>query len=158
MKEVKTGADNKPPSQLIDDSVESFDEVIVAAAFLSICRLLHRSFTKWNKTAEWGGIPWRDLCRYCSTGRSAISIYQTSPIQDSHLPGDRNVGTGKTKITSVVMHWFTCPNAVSNDPLFDQSDEEIRNYFYQQFQNEEPGLPTAISNLLWLRLSTWSSL
>ncbi|MFN8248997.1 MAG: NAD(P)/FAD-dependent oxidoreductase [Ferruginibacter sp.] len=141
VKEVKTGADNKPLIQLIDDSVESFDEVIVtlpSSLSARLCTGLSPNEVKRLNEVEYLGV----ICVAVLLDRSISDFYITN-ITDSRFPF-----TGVIEMSALVNKDYLGGYAlvylpkyvVSNDPLFDQSDEEIRNYFISNFKNMYPWL------------------
>ena len=137
--EVKTGADNKPLIKLTDDSVESFDEVIVtlpSPIATRLCTGLSPNEIQKLNNIEYLGV----IC---------VAVLMDKPISDfyiTNITDGRFPFTGIIEMTALVNKAYLdghtliyLPKYVSTeDPLFKQSDEEIRDYFISNFKNMYP--------------------
>ena len=137
--EVKTGADNKPLIKLTDDSVESFDEVIVtlpSPIATRLCTGLSPLEKQQLNNIEYLGV----ICVAVLMDKPISEFYITN-ITDARFPF-----TGIIEMTALVNKAYLdghtliyLPKYVStDDPLFKQSDEEIRDYFISNFKNMYP--------------------
>ena len=137
--EVKTGADNKPLIKLTDDSVESFDEVIVTLPSPIATRLC--TGLSPNEIQKLNNIEYLGVICVAVLMDKPISDFYITNITDARFPF-----TGIIEMTALVNKAYLdghtliyLPKYVSTeDPLFKQSDEEIRDYFISNFKNMYP--------------------
>lgn len=137
--EVKTGADNKPLIKLTDDSVESFDEVIVTLPSPIATRLC--TGLSPNEIQKLNNIDYLGVICVAVLMDKPISDFYITNITDTRFPF-----TGIIEMTALVNKAYLdghtliyLPKYVSTeDPLFKQSDEEIRDYFISNFKNMYP--------------------
>ena len=137
--EVKTGADNKPLIKLTDDSVESFDEVIVTLPSPIATRLC--TGLSPNEIQKLNNIDYLGVICVAVLMDKPISDFYITNITDARFPF-----TGIIEMTALVNKAYLdghtliyLPKYVSTeDPLFKQSDEEIRDYFISNFKNMYP--------------------
>ena len=141
VKEVKTGADNKPLIRLSDESVESFDEVIVtlpSSTAARLCTGLSPNEIQRLNDIEYLGV----ICVAVLLDKSISDFYITN-ITDSRFPF-----TGVIEMSALVNKDYLGGHALvylpkyvtSNDPLFNQSDDEIKNFFIENFKTMYPWL------------------
>ncbi len=139
--EVKTGADNKPLIRFADDSVESFDEVIVtlpSSIAARLCTGLSPNEVKKLNAIEYLGV----ICVAVLLDKSISDFYITN-ITDSRFPF-----TGVIEMSALVNKDYLGGNALVylpkyvtvNEQLFNKSDEEIKDYFIENFKTMYPWL------------------
>ena len=139
--EVKTGADNKPLIRLADESVESFDEVIVtlpSSIAARLCTGLSPNEVQRLNAIEYLGV----ICVAVLLDKSISDFYITN-ITDSRFPF-----TGVIEMSALVDKKYLDGNALVylpkyvtvNEQLFNKSDEEIKDYFIGNFKTMYPWL------------------
>lgn len=140
-KEVKVGANNKPTILFTDGKLEEFDEVIVtlpSSLAAKICTGLTDTEVQKLNNVEYLGV----ICVAVLLDKSVSDFYVTN-ITDSRFPF-----TGVIEMSALVDKSYLGGNALvylpkyvdSNDAMFNQSDEEIRNYFIENFKKMYPWL------------------
>jgi protoporphyrinogen oxidase len=139
--EVKTVSDGKPSIVFADSSSEEFDEVIVtlpSSISAKLCTGLLPEETKKLNDVEYLGV----ICVAVLLDKSISQFYVTN-ITDSRFPF-----TGVIEMSALVDKEYLGGSAlvylpkyvVSDDPLFNQSDDEIRTYFIDNFKAMYPWL------------------
>ena len=139
VKEVKTGADKLPLIRLADDSVESFDEVIVtlpSPIATRLCTGLSPTEITKLENIEYLGV----ICVAVLMDKPVSDFYITN-ITDSRFPF-----TGIIEMTALVNKEYLggktlvyLPKYLSpDDPLFKQSDDQVRDYFLDNFKTMYP--------------------
>ncbi|MEO8762876.1 MAG: NAD(P)/FAD-dependent oxidoreductase [Ginsengibacter sp.] len=140
-KEVKTSVNGKPQVTLNNDITEEFDEVIVtlpSAISAKLCSGLSKPEVARLNDIEYLGV----ICVAVLLDKSISQFYVTN-ITDSWVPF-----TGVIEMSALVDKKYLGGNAlvylpkyvVANDPLFNQSDEEIKTYFIANFKKMYPWL------------------
>jgi len=140
-KEVKTSVNNKPAVILNDNAIHEFDEVIVtlpSSIAARLCKGLSENETRRLNDIEYLGV----ICVAVLLDKSISNFYITN-ITDSRFPF-----TGVIEMSALVNKDYLGGKAlvylpkyvVSTDPLLDQSDEEIKNYFIDNFKKMYPWL------------------
>lgn len=139
--EVKISANSKPVISFADNTSEEFDEVIVtlpSSISAKLCTgLLPQEIQKLNDV-EYLGV----ICVAILLDKSISQFYVTN-ITDSRFPF-----TGVIEMSALVDKEYLGGNALvylpkyvdSNDQLFNQSDEEIKSYFINNFKAMYPWL------------------
>lgn len=133
-KEVKTTANGKP-AVVIDNIAEEFDEVIVtlpSPVAAKLCTGLSQSEIKRFNNIEYLGV----ICVAVLLDKSISPFYITN-ITDSQIPF-----TGVIEMTALVDKKYLDGKSliylpkyvVAGDPLFEQTDEEIKKYFIDNFK------------------------
>lgn len=141
VKEVKTSENNKPAVVLANNTIREFDEVIVtlpSSIAAGLCTGLSENEVKRLNDIEYLGV----ICVAVLLDKSISDFYITN-ITDSRFPF-----TGVIEMSALVNKSYLGGNAlvylpkyvVSNDPLFEQSDDEIRSYFIDNFKKMYPWL------------------
>jgi len=135
-KQVKTAASGKPSITLANDAIEEFDEVIVtlpSPMASKLCSGLSQNEVQRLNNIEYFGV----ICVAVLLDKSISDFYITN-ITDSRFPF-----TGVIEMSALVNKDYLggkalvyLPKYVSpNDPLFDQSDEYIQEFFMSHFKN-----------------------
>lgn len=139
--EVKTSINGKPQISFTNDITEEFDEVIVtlpAAISAKLCIGLSKPEVDKLNDIEYLGV----ICVAVLLDKSISQFYVTN-ITDSWVPF-----TGVIEMSALVDKKYLGGNAlvylpryvVANDPLFNQSDDEIKAYFIENFKKMYPWL------------------
>ena len=141
VKEVKISANGKPVIILINDTAEEFDEIIVtlpSSVSAKLCTGLSEQEIQKLNNVEYLGV----ICVAVLLDKSISQFYVTN-ITDSRFPF-----TGVIEMSALVDKEYLGGNALvylpkyvdSNDRMFNQSDDEIRNYFIEKFKKMYPWL------------------
>lgn len=141
VKEVMTGADGLPKIRLADDNVESFDEVIVtlpSPVASRLCTGLSPNEIKKLDNIEYLGV----ICVAVLLDKPVSDFYITN-ITDSRFPF-----TGIIEMTALVNKEYLdrktlvyLPKYLSpDDPLFKQPDDQVRDYFLDNFKTMYPAI------------------
>ncbi|MEO6813887.1 MAG: NAD(P)/FAD-dependent oxidoreductase [Ginsengibacter sp.] len=139
VKEINTSSNRKPQMIFADNSKEEFDEVIVtlpSALSSKLCTQLSVLEKQRLNDVEYLGV----ICVSVLLDQSISNFYVTN-ITDSWIPF-----TGVIEMTALVDKRYLGGNAlvylpkyvVAGDPLFNQPDEEIKNYFIDNFKKMYP--------------------
>ncbi|MGC4034402.1 MAG: NAD(P)/FAD-dependent oxidoreductase [Chitinophagaceae bacterium] len=140
-KEVKTSANNKPAISFNDGSEKEFDEVIVtlpSGIAANICKGLTATEVERLKNVEYLGV----ICVAVMLDKPISQFYVTN-ITDTWVPF-----TGVIEMSALVDKKNFGGNSlvylpkyvVADDPLFNQSDEQLRSYFLDNFKKMYPGI------------------
>ena len=141
-KEVRTSANKKPAVYFNDGSSHEFDEVIVtlpSGIAAKLCTELTNEEVRKLGNIEYLGV----ICVAVLLDKSISPFYITN-ITDSWVPF-----TGVIEMSALVdkQQYFGGDSLVylpkyigSDDPMFNQSDEEIRSYFLDNFKKMYPWL------------------
>jgi protoporphyrinogen oxidase len=140
-REIKTSSNGKPQVSLTNDTTEEFDEVIVtlpSAISAKLCTGLTKPEIEKLNNVEYLGV----ICMAVLLDKSISQFYITN-ITDSWVPF-----TGVIEMSALVDKKYLDGNAliylpkyvVANDPLFDKSDDEIKEYFIENFKKMYPWL------------------
>lgn len=138
-KEIKTSADNKPIIHFNDGTHEQFDEVIVtlpSGIAANLCSGLTETEKQKLKNVEYLGV----ICVAVLLDKPVSPFYVTN-ITDTWVPF-----TGVIEMSALVDKKYFggsslvyLPKYVSpEDPLFNQPDDEVRNYFIDNFKKMYP--------------------
>ena len=141
VQEVKISVNNKPSIVLADGATHEFDEVIVtlpSSIAAKLCTGLSKTEVQRLNDVEYLGV----ICVAVLLDKSISDFYITN-ITDSRFPF-----TGVIEMSALVNKDYLGGNAlvylpkyvVSNDPLLNKPDEEIRNYFIDNFKKMYPWL------------------
>ncbi len=139
--EVNTSPAGKPQIVFINKETEEFDEVIVtlpSAISAKICTELSTFEKKRLNDVEYLSV----ICVAVLLDKSISNFYVTN-ITDSWVPF-----TGVIEMTALVDKKYLDGNTlvylpkyvVANDPLFNQSDDEIENYFKENLKKMYPNI------------------
>lgn len=139
--EVKTNANNKPSVSFVNNPTEEFDEVIVtlpSGISARLCKGLTETEVQRLNNIEYLGV----MCVAVLLDRPISEFYITN-ITDTWVPF-----TGVIEMSALVDKKFLGGNSLvylpkyigSNDPMFNQSDEEIKEYFISNFKKMYPDL------------------
>jgi protoporphyrinogen oxidase len=137
--EVNTSANGKPQISFTNNLVAEFDEVVVtlpSAISAKLCTGLSKEEVDKLNNIEYLGV----ICVAVLLDKSISPFYVTN-ITDSWVPF-----TGVIEMSALVDKKYLGGNAlvylpkyvVANDPLFNQSDEEIKSYFIDNFKKMYP--------------------
>jgi protoporphyrinogen oxidase len=140
-KEVTTNSHKKPEILLANEESEEFDEVIVtlpSGISSKLCTGLSAIEKQKLNNVEYLGV----ICVAVILDKSISDFYVTN-ITDSWVPF-----TGVIEMTALVDKKYLGGNAlvylpkyiVNGDPLFNQSDDEVKNYFINNFKKMYPWL------------------
>jgi protoporphyrinogen oxidase len=140
-KEVSTNSRKKPEILLANEESEEFDEVIVtlpSGISSKLCPGLSTIEKQKLDDVEYLGV----ICVAVLLDKSISDFYVTN-ITDSWVPF-----TGVIEMTALVDKKYLGGNAlvylpkyiVDGDPLFNQSDDEVKNYFINNFKKMYPWL------------------
>ena len=140
VKEIKT-ATGKASVILADNSIHEFDEVIVtlpSAVAASLCPQLTNAEVEKLNAVEYLGV----ICVAVLLDKSISNFYVTN-ITDSSIPF-----TGVIEMTALVDKKYLGGNAlvylpkyvVQDDPIFNQTDEEIQKYFVDNLKKMYPDI------------------
>ncbi|HEY9342361.1 MAG TPA: NAD(P)/FAD-dependent oxidoreductase [Hanamia sp.] len=140
-KEVTTNNNKKPEILLANEESKEFDEVIVtlpSGISSKLCTGLSTIEKQKLNDVEYLGV----ICVAVLLDKSISDFYVTN-ITDSWVPF-----TGVIEMTALVDKKYLGGNAlvylpkyiVDGDPLFNQSDDEVRNYFINNFKKMYPWL------------------
>ena len=140
-KEVTTNNNKKPEILLANEESKEFDEVIVtlpSGVSSKLCTGLSAIEKQKLNDVEYLGV----ICVAVLLDKSISDFYVTN-ITDSWVPF-----TGVIEMTALVDKKYLGGNAlvylpkyiVDGDPLFNQSDDEVRNYFINNFKKMYPWL------------------
>jgi protoporphyrinogen oxidase len=140
-KEVTTNSHKKPEILLANEESEEFDEVIVtlpSGISSKLCTGLSAIEKQKLNDVEYLGV----ICVTVLLDKSISDFYVTN-ITDSWVPF-----TGIIEMTALVDKKYLGGNAlvylpkyiVDGDPLFNQSDDEVKNYFINNFKKMYPWL------------------
>ncbi|HEV2831543.1 MAG TPA: NAD(P)/FAD-dependent oxidoreductase [Hanamia sp.] len=140
-KEVTTNSHKKPEILLANEESEEFDEVIVtlpSGISSKLCTGLSAIEKQKLNDVEYLGV----ICVTVLLDKSISDFYVTN-ITDSWVPF-----TGIIEMTALVDKKYLGGNAliylpkyiVDSDPLFNQSDDEVKNYFINNFKKMYPWL------------------
>jgi protoporphyrinogen oxidase len=140
-KEIKTSVNGKPQISFTNDIKEEFDEVIItlpSAIAAKLCNGLSKPEVDKLNDIEYLGV----ICVAVLLDKSISQFYVTN-ITDSWVPF-----TGVIEMSALVDKKYLGGNAlvylpkyvVANDPLFNQSDDEIKTYFIENFKKMYPWL------------------
>ncbi|MEP6925983.1 MAG: NAD(P)/FAD-dependent oxidoreductase, partial [Ginsengibacter sp.] len=140
-KEINTSLNDKLKISFTNDTIEEFDNVIVtvpSAIAAQLCKGLSASEVKKLNDIEYLGV----ICVAVLLDKSISQFYVTN-ITDSWLPF-----TGVIEMSALVDKKYLGGNAlvylpkyvVADDPLFKQSDHEIKNYFIENLKKMYPWL------------------
>jgi protoporphyrinogen oxidase len=138
-KEIKTSVDGRPQISFTNAATEEFDEVIAtlpSAISAKLCTGLSKQETDKLNAVEYLGV----ICVAVLLDKSISPFYVTN-ITDSWVPF-----TGVIEMSALVDKKYLGGNAlvylpkyvVANDPLFNQSDDEIKTYFIDNFKKMYP--------------------
>ena len=139
--EVKTGSNGKPAISFSDGKVETFDEVIItlpSGLSAKLCNGLSATELQRLNNIEYLGV----MCVAVLLDKSISDFYVTN-ITDSWVPF-----TGVIEMSALVDKKYLDGNALvylpkyvsPTDPLFSQSDDEIKKYFLENFKKMYPWL------------------
>lgn len=142
--EVKTSSTNKPSINFENGVAEEFDEVIVtlpSSLAAKLCTGLTKAETDKLNNVDYLGV----ICVAVMLDKSISDFYVTN-ITDSRYPF-----TGVIEMSALVNKQYLGGNALiylpkyvdPKDPLFDQSDEKIKNYFISNFKEMYPAITDA---------------
>lgn len=140
-KEVKTNSNKKPEILFANEESEEFDEVIVtlpSGIASKLCTGLSSIERQKLNDVEYLGV----ICVAVLLDKSISDFYVTN-ITDSWVPF-----TGVIEMTALVDKKYLGGNSlvylpkyiVDGDPLFNKPDEEIKNYFINNFKRMYPWL------------------
>lgn len=140
-KEIKTNSNKKPEILFANEESEEFDEVIVtlpSGVSSKLCTALSAIEKQKLSDVEYLGV----ICVAVLLDKSISDFYVTN-ITDSWIPF-----TGVIEMTALVDKKYLGGNAlvylpkyiVNGDPLFNQSDDEIKDYFINNFKKMYPWL------------------
>ena len=140
VKEIKTAA-GKVSVILADKSIHEFDEVIVtlpSSVAASLCPQLTVAEVEKLNAVEYLGV----ICVAVLLDKSISNFYVTN-ITDSSIPF-----TGVIEMTALVDKKYLGGNAlvylpkyvVQDDPIFNQTDEEIQKYFVDNLKKMYPDI------------------
>lgn len=140
-KEIKISSNGKPAIYFNNEKCEEFDEVIItlpSGISSKLCTGLSEYEIQKLNNVEYLGV----ICVAVLLNRSISDFYITN-ITDSWIPF-----TGVIEMTALVDKKYLAGNSlvylpkyvVANDPLFNQSDDEIKNYFIDNFKKMYPWL------------------
>jgi protoporphyrinogen oxidase len=140
-REIKTSANGKPSISFTDNTTEEFDEVIStlpSSISAKLCTGLLPEEVKRLNDVEYLGV----ICVAVLLDKSISDFYVTN-ITDSRFPF-----TGVIEMSALVDKEYLGGNALvylpkyvdSNDKMFNQTDEEIREYFISNFKAMYPWL------------------
>jgi len=141
VKEIKRPSAGKPQISSSEEIAEEFDEVIVtlpSSIAAKLCNGLSKTEIQKLNDIEYLGV----ICVAVLLDKSISPFYITN-ITDSNIPF-----TGVIEMTALVDKKYLGGKAlvylpkyvVDNDPLFNQSDDEIKNYFIDHFKKMYPWL------------------
>jgi len=140
--EIKTSPEGKPAIYVGDGTSQQFDEVIVtlpSGIAANLCKGLTEAEVQKLKNVEYLGV----ICVAVLLSKPISPFYITN-ITDSWVPF-----TGVIEMSALVdkQRYFGghslvyLPKYVSpDDPLFNQSDDKLRNYFIDNFKKMYPWL------------------
>jgi protoporphyrinogen oxidase len=139
--EINTSSQGKQRIVLTNNEAEEFDKVIVtlpSSVSTTICPELSRLEKQKLNDVEYLSV----ICVAVLLNKSISNFYVTN-ITDSRVPF-----TGVIEMTALVDKKYLNGNAliylpkyvVSGDALFNQSDEEIKTYFINNFKKMYPGI------------------
>ncbi len=139
--EVKTDANGKPAITFSNGSVEGFDEVIVtlpSGLAAKLCKGLSENELQRLNKVEYLGV----MCLAVLLDKS-VSEYYVTNITDSRFPF-----TGVIEMSALVDKKYLGGNALvylpkyvsPDDPLFSQSDDEVKTYFLENLKKMYPWL------------------
>jgi len=139
--EVKTSSAGKPSISFNDGKVEEFDEVIVtlpSSLSARLCKGLSENEVQRLNNVEYLGV----MCVAVLLDKSISEFYITN-ITDSWVPF-----TGVIEMSALVDKKYLGGNALvylpkyvsPTDPLFSQTDEEVKSYFISNFKKMYPSL------------------
>lgn len=139
--EVKTSSGGKPSVTFNDGKVEEFDEVIVtlpSGLSARLCKGLSENEVQRLNNVEYLGV----MCVAVLLDKSISEFYITN-ITDSWVPF-----TGVIEMSALVDKKYLGGNALvylpkyvsPTDPLFSQTDEEVKSYFISNFKKMYPSL------------------
>jgi protoporphyrinogen oxidase len=140
-KQITISTDNKPCIHFADGASEEFDEVIStlpSGISAKLCTGLSQSEKQKLTDVEYLGV----ICVAVLLDTDISQFYITN-ITDSRFPF-----TGVIEMSALVDKKYLGGNSlvylpkyvVADDPLFNQSDDEIKNYFIGSFKNMYPDL------------------
>ncbi|MDP4283523.1 MAG: NAD(P)/FAD-dependent oxidoreductase [Bacteroidota bacterium] len=140
-KEIKTSGNDRKSISFTNEKNEEFDEVIVtlpSPLASRLCSELPKTEIQKLNDIEYLGV----ICVAVLLDKSISQFYITN-ITDSNIPF-----TGIIEMTALVDKKYLEGNAlvylpkyvVASDPLFNQSDEEIKDYFIVNFKKMYPWL------------------
>lgn len=138
-REIKTSVNGKPQISFTNDTIEEFDEVIVtlpSSIAAKLCTGLSKPEVEELNNIEYLGV----ICVAVLLDKSISQFYVTN-ITDSWVPF-----TGVIEMSALVDKKYLGGNAlvylpkyvVANDPLFNQSDDEIKIYFIENLKKMYP--------------------
>ena len=141
VKQVKNSANGKLAVTLANDAVEEFDKVIVtlpSPVSAKLCTGLSEQEVRQLNNVEYLGV----ICVAVLLDKSISQFYVTN-ITDSRFPF-----TGVIEMSALVDKEYLGGNALvylpkyvdASDPMFNQSDDEIRNYFIDNLKKMYPWL------------------
>jgi protoporphyrinogen oxidase len=139
--EIKQGENGKPVISISNAAAEEFDEVIStlpSALSARLCKGLSQQEVQRLNNVEYLGV----MCVAVLLDKSISEFYVTN-ITDSWVPF-----TGVIEMSALVDKKYLDGNALvylpkyvsPNDPLFSQSDEEVKTYFLANFKKMYPWL------------------
>jgi len=141
VKEVKTNGTGKPSITSADGVVHHFDEVIVtlpSSVAASLCKGISA-----EEKEKLNGVEYLGVICLAVLMEEPISDFYVTNITDSSVPF-----TGLIEMSALVNKKYLNGNSlvylpkyvVDGDPLFDKSDEEIKKYFLDSFDDMYPGV------------------
>lgn len=139
--EVNTSSNGKPQVIFANDRTEEFDEIIVtlpSGVSSKICTGLSATEKKMLNSIEYLSV----ICVAVLLDKPISDFYITN-ITDSRIPF-----TGVIEMSALVDKEYLGGNSliylpkyvIANDPLFNQSDEELKKYFIDSFKTMYPSL------------------
>lgn len=143
-KEIKNSVNNKPQISFIHDTIEEteeFDEVIVTVPSSIAAKLC--TGLSIQEVAKLNNVEYLSVICVAVLLNKPISQFYVTNITDSWVPF-----TGVIEMSALVDKKYLGGNAlvylpkyvVADDPLFDQPDDEIKNYFISNFKKMYPWL------------------